>query len=135
MFLSLVRPDRISSPITRSPAVTASWREGASGRLMRSSMSAAGAAARRPRLYSPTRPDPAKAETAGEKRLPAGPFGPRMGRMDSMLEAPPSPAKAPLRPISYARPDIAWEQAEGGVFRLRSRTPLASYEPSLARLF
>src|SRR5262245_47747199 len=42
---------------------------------------------------------------------------------------------APLRPISYAAPDIVGEQAGDGVFRLRSRTPLAPFAPSLAAMF
>jgi feruloyl-CoA synthase len=45
------------------------------------------------------------------------------------------PAKAPIRPIAYGTPDIAWERETDRVFRMRSRTPLAPYAPSLARLF
>ena len=41
---------------------------------------------------------------------------------------------APLRPIAYAAPDIACEQADG-IVRLRSRMALQPYQPSLARLF
>ncbi|MFL6970600.1 MAG: feruloyl-CoA synthase [Xanthobacteraceae bacterium] len=43
--------------------------------------------------------------------------------------------KAPVRPIAYGTPDIAWERETDGAFRMRSRTPLEAYEPSLARLF
>jgi len=42
---------------------------------------------------------------------------------------------APLRPIAYAEPHIACRKAPDGSLRLRSTTPLAAYEPSLARLF
>jgi feruloyl-CoA synthase len=45
------------------------------------------------------------------------------------------PATPSIRPIAYGTPDIAWERQPDGVFRMRSRTPLAPYEPSLARLF
>jgi feruloyl-CoA synthase len=44
-------------------------------------------------------------------------------------------AEAPLRPIAYAAPDIACERDADGVIRMRSRTPLLPYEPSLGRLF
>jgi feruloyl-CoA synthase len=43
--------------------------------------------------------------------------------------------KPPVRPIAYARPDIACERGADGVFRLRSRTPLGAYDPSLAGMF
>jgi feruloyl-CoA synthase len=42
---------------------------------------------------------------------------------------------APLRPIAYAEPHIVRQEAPDGSLRLRSSTPLAAYEPSLARLF
>src|SRR6266705_5452589 len=45
------------------------------------------------------------------------------------------PAKPSIRPIAYGTPDIAWEREPDGVFRMRSRTPLEPYAPSLARLF
>src|SRR5262249_1289800 len=44
------------------------------------------------------------------------------------------PVRPPLRPIAYGTPEVAWEQA-AGVFRMRSRTPLKPYAPSLAQLF
>src|SRR5512132_18713 len=53
----------------------------------------------------------------------------------SSLHAAQQPAAPPIRPIAYGTPDIAWEREPDGVFRMRSRTPLAPYEPSLARLF
>ncbi|HEY1365161.1 MAG TPA: hypothetical protein VGF60_23150, partial [Xanthobacteraceae bacterium] len=43
--------------------------------------------------------------------------------------------RAPPRPIALARPDIAYELAADGSRRLRSRTPLGRYDPSLANLF
>lgn len=45
-----------------------------------------------------------------------------------------SAGKGPLRDIAFARPEIACEEAGAG-FRMRSLTPLAPYEPNLARLF
>jgi feruloyl-CoA synthase len=44
-------------------------------------------------------------------------------------------ARAPIRPISYGAPAIACERGADGVIILRSRTPLAPYDPSLAALF
>ena len=43
--------------------------------------------------------------------------------------------RPPIRPIAYAAPDIACERDCDGAVRLRSRTPLAPYDASLARLF
>jgi feruloyl-CoA synthase len=43
--------------------------------------------------------------------------------------------KSPLRPIAFARPDVVCETAADGSLRMRSRMQLASYDPSLARLF
>jgi len=43
--------------------------------------------------------------------------------------------KPPLRPIAFAHPDVHCETSSNGTMRVRSRTPLLSYEPSLARLF
>jgi feruloyl-CoA synthase len=43
--------------------------------------------------------------------------------------------KPPVRPIAYGRPDIACERTADGAFRLRSRTPLGPYDPSLAGMF
>jgi feruloyl-CoA synthase len=53
----------------------------------------------------------------------------------SSLHAVQQPTAPPVRPIAYGRPDIACEREPDGVFRLRSRTPLEPYAPSLARLF
>ena len=43
--------------------------------------------------------------------------------------------KAPFRPIDFAVPDIECEATGDGGFRLRSRTPLAAHNLSLAQLF
>jgi feruloyl-CoA synthase len=51
------------------------------------------------------------------------------------LHAGQEPTAPSVRPIAYGMPDIAWEREPDGVFRMRSRTPLEPYEPSLARLF
>jgi feruloyl-CoA synthase len=53
----------------------------------------------------------------------------------TLLAAQNDPGKPPLRPIAFAHPDVHCETAGDGTMRLRSRTPLLSYEPSLARLF
>jgi feruloyl-CoA synthase len=45
------------------------------------------------------------------------------------------PAKPPFRSIAYAPPDIRWERAADGSLLIRSATPLAPHDPSLARLF
>src|SRR5262245_59347071 len=45
------------------------------------------------------------------------------------------PAPAPRRPIAYAAPHIVCERGADGAVRYRSREPLASHDPSLARLF
>jgi feruloyl-CoA synthase len=45
------------------------------------------------------------------------------------------PARVPLRPIAYGTPDIVCEQGADGTMVLRSRTPLAAYDPSLAGMF
>ncbi len=42
---------------------------------------------------------------------------------------------APLRPITYAEPEIVRQDAPDGSLRLRSSMPLGAYQPSLARLF
>ncbi len=47
----------------------------------------------------------------------------------------PNAEKPPFRPISYATPAIASKVGDDGVVRLNSLTPLAPYDPSLARLF
>jgi len=41
----------------------------------------------------------------------------------------------PFRPIAYARPDIRCERSADGSLLIRSATPLAPYDPSLARMF
>jgi len=47
----------------------------------------------------------------------------------------PNIAAAPYRAIDFAPVDLACEALPDGGFRLRSRTPLASHDPSLARMF
>src|ERR1043166_9036817 len=46
-----------------------------------------------------------------------------------------APEKPPFRPIAYARPDICAERAADGSLLIRSATPLAPHDPSLARMF
>ncbi|HEV2957588.1 MAG TPA: feruloyl-CoA synthase [Xanthobacteraceae bacterium] len=46
-----------------------------------------------------------------------------------------APTKPPFRPIAYAPPDIRAERAGDGSLLIRSATPLAPHDPSLARLF
>jgi feruloyl-CoA synthase len=46
-----------------------------------------------------------------------------------------SPATAPFRPIAFAAPAILCENAADGSVLMRSATPLAPHDPSLARLF
>jgi len=45
------------------------------------------------------------------------------------------PASAPFRPIVYAPVDIRTERAANGSIVIRSATPLAAYDASLARMF
>jgi feruloyl-CoA synthase len=45
------------------------------------------------------------------------------------------PERPPFRPIAYAPPDIRSERAADGSLLIRSATPLAPHDPSLARLF
>jgi feruloyl-CoA synthase len=45
------------------------------------------------------------------------------------------PASAPFRPIVYASVDIRTERAANGSIVIRSATPLAAYDASLARMF
>jgi feruloyl-CoA synthase len=52
--------------------------------------------------------------------------------MDSTARAS---TPAPYRPIAFARVDVACDAIPAGGFRLRSRTPLAPYDPSLGRMF
>src|SRR5262245_15593316 len=42
---------------------------------------------------------------------------------------------SPLRPIALAAVDVVCEAAADGSTRMRSRAPLAPYDPSLARVF
>jgi feruloyl-CoA synthase len=53
----------------------------------------------------------------------------------TLLAAKDDRDKPPLRPIAFAHPDVHCETAGDGTMRVRSRTPLLPYEPSLARLF
>ena len=50
-------------------------------------------------------------------------------RMNSIARAP------PYRPIDFGPVDIACDALPGGGYRLRSRSPLAPYDPSLGRMF
>jgi len=52
-----------------------------------------------------------------------------------MEPATPLPALAPIRPIDFAPVDVACDTLPDGGCRLRSRTPLAPHDPSLARMF
>src|SRR5215470_3279032 len=113
MFLSLVRPDRISSPITRSAAVTTCLETGAVVMITCG-------------RHCP--PYPAIVGYAASSRDMLSPIG-RGTRERSM------PASAPLRPIAYAPPRIVVEKAPDGSLRCRSREPLGPYDASLARLF
>src|ERR1700720_3037029 len=45
------------------------------------------------------------------------------------------PERPPFRPIAYMAPDIRWDRAADGSLLIRSATPLAPHDPSLARLF
>src|SRR5580693_6724397 len=45
------------------------------------------------------------------------------------------PEKPAFRPIAFAPPAIAWESAVDGSLLMRSATPLAPHDPSLARMF
>ncbi len=47
----------------------------------------------------------------------------------------PKPAAAPYRAIHFGAVDLDCETLPDGGFRLRSRTPLAAHDPSLARMF
>src|SRR5262245_62141397 len=53
----------------------------------------------------------------------------------SSLHAAQQPTVPPIRPIAYGTPDIASERGPDGFFRLRSRSPLEPYTPSLAHMF
>src|ERR1700694_4628480 len=118
MFLSLVRPDRISSPITRRAAVMRSLAGAASGWLMAlSSVSLV----RRGRT------------NFWESALAADTLFSMNVAQQAALQQPPE--KPPFRPISYATPAIASKVADDGVVRLHSLAPLAPHDPSLAGLF
>jgi feruloyl-CoA synthase len=53
----------------------------------------------------------------------------------SLLAAESTLQRPPLRPIELARPDIVCDLAADGSTRMRSRTPLARHDPTLAQLF
>jgi feruloyl-CoA synthase len=53
----------------------------------------------------------------------------------SPLAAQDDAKKSPLRPIALARPDVVCETVADSSMRMRSRTPLAPHDPSLAQLF
>src|SRR5499433_4316139 len=135
MFLSLVRPERISSPITSSAAVTCSAAVGEFAVAI-DDPSAPGPT----QQAIPTLPlwvmmlqvirrgRPLPAEQVPRSRR-GGPHagGGRGGRQ--------MPGPARLRPIAYARPRIVCEPGRNGALHCRSSEPLAPYVPSLARLF
>src|SRR6516165_2424035 len=135
MFLSLVRPERISSPITSSAAVTCS------AALGEFAVAIDGPSAPGPTQQAiPTLPlcvimlqvvrrgRPLPAEQVPRSRR-GGPHagGGRGGRQ--------MPGSARLRPIAYARPRIVCEPGRNGALHFRSSEALAPYDPSLARLF
>src|SRR5712691_8076802 len=129
MFLSLVRPDRISSPITSSAAVTTWWGvdefcgAGEFADVMTTwLLSARGSGSPLPCHCG-----------LGCIKSPPEPFGSRPGESsgeDAQMSGP-----APLRPIAYARPRIICEKASDGSLRCRSAEALAPYDPNLAHLF
>src|SRR6516165_1772847 len=100
MFLSLVRPDRISSPITSSAAVTSSW--DALAVVMTTFVATED-------RRSPTLPLWVMMHQVIRRQS-----GPR-----TCQEEGPMPA-APLRPIAYGAPRIVSEKAADGSLRLRS---------------
>src|ERR1700747_76462 len=110
MFLSLVRPERISSPITRMAAVTA-------GCIVLSFIALLARLVWRDAQLAIVQDGLARdhAMTVTARRA--------------------EPAKPPLRPIAYAPLDIRSERAADGSLLIRSATPLAPHDPSLARLF
>src|SRR5215470_16418145 len=114
MFLSLVRPERISSPITRSAAVTISW--DALAVVMTTFVANEEAAVSYTAIVG---------YDASSRRK----SGPRTCQEEGPMSA------APLRPIAYGAPRIVCDKAADGSLRLRSADPLAPHDPSLARLF
>src|SRR5215831_18804967 len=114
MFLSLVRPERISSPITRSAAVTIS--EGALAVVMTTFVANEEAAVSYPAIVG--------YDASSHRKS-----GPRTCQEEGPMSA------APLRPIAYGAPRVVCEKAADGSLRLRSADPLAPHDPSLARLF
>jgi feruloyl-CoA synthase len=57
-----------------------------------------------------------------------------------MTMTAPQPARSPagrpaFRPIAFAPPAVEWERAADDSLVIRSATPLAAYDPSLARMF
>src|SRR5262249_49215735 len=128
MFLSLVRPERISSPITSSAAVTTSW--GADELAV--VMAARVLAARRsgPSLPCHCALSCFKPSAGGARSRPSKSPGRAGGRWGGRQ----MPGPARLRPI-YARPCIVCEPGHNGALLCRSSEPLAPCDPSLARLF
>src|SRR5215831_18305571 len=129
MFLSLVRPERISSPITSSAAVTTSW--GADELAV--VMAARVLAARRsgPSLPCHCALSCFKSSAGGARSRPSKSPGRAGGRWGGRQ----MPGPARLRPIAYARPCIVCEPGHNGALLCRSSEPLAPCDPSLARLF
>src|SRR5262247_518837 len=129
MFLSLVRPERISSPITSSAAVTGSL--GADELAV--VMAARVLAARRsgPSLPCHCALSCFKSSAGGARSRPSKSPGRAGGRRGGRQ----MPGPARLRPIAYARPRIVCEPARNGALHCRSSEPLAPCDPSLARLF
>src|SRR6266851_4794366 len=152
MFLSLVRPDRISSPITSSAAVTTSLGTGTvvmitCGRTDYGGRMTDDGCQRRDSSSSvvwirPTLPLWVMLLQVARRAVPLPgrrislPIGPGTGaRTGRRAGGEPMSGPAPRRPIAYAPPRIVVEKAPDGGLRCRSREPLAPYDPSLARLF
>src|SRR5215472_3167441 len=116
MFLSLVRPERISSPITSSAAVTCSAAVGEFAVA----------------IDDPSAPGPT------QQAIPTLPLWVMMLqviRRGRPLPVEQVPRSARLRPIAYARPRVVCEPGRNGALHFRSSEALAPYDPSLARLF
>src|SRR6266446_8743886 len=128
MFLSLVRPERISSPITSSAAVTSSFGADEFAVVMAARLLAA-------RRSGPSLPCHCalscfKSSAGGARSRPSKSLGaPGAGGRRRM----PGPARP--RPIAYARPRIVCEAGRNGALHCRSSESLAPHDPSLARLF
>src|SRR6266568_2647437 len=119
MFLSLVRPDRISSPMTRRPAVTCP------GAALVSCIGAG----LEPMGETDNLPSRRMVYQGDDERREAEPMS---ARQQTLRE---QGGKPPFRPIAFAPPDIACERRADGSVLLRSATPLAPYDPSLGRMF